>query len=109
MKALTKKTTIILTIAILGVSYIFASAALINISTNPDVINIELNKPISDFEKALSVQYNFEEEEFINDIPFDTQEVKIKNEYQQAINVDFCFEDEATIIDFPYELYEAIL
>jgi len=49
------------------------------------------------FTNTLGNNLNFPEEEFINDIPFDTESVVNK-----MIIPDFDFEDEATIKDIPF-------
>ena len=54
-------------------------------------LNIE---PISSFD--------FEEEAYINDIPFDTECVSINCIYQKAIAETFEFEEEAYVDDIPF-------
>ena len=44
----------------------------------------------------------FEEESYINDIPFNTECVTVEYLYEQAINEDYDFEEEAYIADIPF-------
>jgi len=48
----------------------------------------------------------FEEEEYIDDIPFDTQAIAEAYLLNETMNVEFDFEEEAYIDDISYNTYE---
>ena len=48
----------------------------------------------------------FEEEEYIDDIPFDTQAIAEAYHLNETMNVEFAFEEEEYINDIPYNTYE---
>ena len=48
----------------------------------------------------------FEEEEYIDDIPFDTQAIAEAYLLNETMNVEFDFEEDAYIEDIPYNTYE---
>ncbi len=102
MKTLTKKSNLILGLIVLLSTYLFASASLINISTNPDAISIAMYNPTTEYINAISVEYNFEEEEYINDIPFD-KDCSISS-YEKAMSEDFSLEEESYIDDIPKDI-----
>ncbi len=45
----------------------------------------------------------FEQEEYIDDIPFNLEDVEIQTRYDIAIQVDFSFNEETTIDDLPFD------
>lgn len=49
---------------------------------------------------------NFENEEYIDDIPFNTNEIAAQSLYQQAISTEFFMEDEEYIDDIPFNTKE---
>lgn len=51
---------------------------------------------------ASSTIFNMEEEAYINDIPFDTGEVKVNCLYNRAIAENFEMEEESYIDDIPF-------
>ena len=55
------------------------------------------------FDQAMMVEFDFEEEAFINDIPFDTHCVSTKCKYLQAISEEFAVEEENYIDDIPFD------
>ena len=55
------------------------------------------------YEKALSETFEFEEEAYINDIPFNTKCVASMCNYKKAILVEYEMEEEAYINDIPFD------
>ncbi len=51
-------------------------------------------------------EFSFDEENYIDDIPFSTEEVVENYDYQNTLNVGFCFEDEKYIDDIPFNTEE---
>ena len=49
-----------------------------------------------------------EEEAYINDIPFNTQEVVANYLYNKALNETFAFEEEAYIDDIPFDTHAVV-
>lgn len=52
---------------------------------------------------ALSVDFYFEEEEYVDDIPFDTKCVSANCKYKKAIAVEYLFEEEGYVDDIPFD------
>ncbi len=102
MKTLTKKSNLILALIVLLSTYLFASASIINISTNTDAVSMAIYNSVSEYNNAISVEFNFEEEEYINDIPFDKQ--CTDSSYEKAMSVDFTLDEELYIDDIPKEI-----
>lgn len=50
----------------------------------------------------------FEEEEYIDDIPFNTQAIAEAYLLNETMNVEFDFEEEAYIDDIPFNTYEVV-
>ncbi len=48
-------------------------------------------------------EYDFEEEAYIDDIPFDTECIAKNCIYQKAISVDYDMDDEAYVDDIPFD------
>jgi len=46
--------------------------------------------------------FNFNEEQYIDDIPFDTEKIAADSLYNQAVSVDFQNEEEEYIDDIPF-------
>lgn len=44
----------------------------------------------------------FEEEGYINDIPFSTECVSKRCQYEQALRIEFCFDEEEFVDDIPF-------
>lgn len=53
--------------------------------------------------QAEGFNFQFEEESYINDIPFDTFSVASKISFEQAIGVNFKIEEEAYVNDIPFD------
>ncbi|MEJ2594703.1 MAG: hypothetical protein P8100_06160 [bacterium] len=51
---------------------------------------------------ALSVDFYFEEEEYINDIPFDTKCISTQCKYRKAMAVEYEMEEEGYVDDIPF-------
>lgn len=47
--------------------------------------------------------FNLEEEAYINDIPFSTEDIALECKYQHAITVEYNFSEEAYIEDIPFD------
>ena len=109
MKTLATKLTLALTIAIVVSTYVFASATLISGLGNTKGNEIAIKCTNVIYENAISVNYSFEEEEYINDIPFDSSFSPVETEYQKAVAVDFELEDESYIDDIPFNTQLVVL
>lgn len=105
MKTLTNKSTLVIALAVLLSTYIFASASLINISVNPDPMTTVLYVNVPGNNDA---SFNLEEEEYIDDIPCAIIDTCIDNEYEKAVSVEFTMEEEAYIDDIPKEIYNKL-
>lgn len=102
------KTTILLTILnfllvmnLNATEYKFADEASIN------DITID-TKAIFDsiMEENILASITFEEESYVNDIPFNTEKISQLTQYQLAIAIDFEFADEDYIDDIPFNTCE---
>ena len=60
---------------------------------------------MDDYEKALAEDYLFEDESFVEDIPFDTKAIFTKSNYTNASAISFDFEDETYVNDIPFDTY----
>lgn len=107
MRTRTKKTTLLLSLVILLSTYFFASASLINIASNPDALKVVMYSPISDCNTEAN--FSFEDEAYIDDIPFKTEYTYVENKYEQAISIEFSLEEELYIDDIPQEIYKGTL
>ena len=81
---------------ILGIAFAMNLVAM-NPVLNGNASNMGSDNNIS----ALIMEYDFEEEPYINDIPFNTECIAKNCIYLKAIAVDFDFEEEAYINDIP--------
>ena len=80
----------------LNASILFYTGSL----THNDIYNnteIEVTNKI--FTDAFEAVFEMEEEQYIDDIPFDTEILSTKLNYEKAIAIDFNFEDEEYIDD----------
>ena len=55
---------------------------------------------------ASTLNFELEEEAYINDIPFSTEEIAANYLYEKALSETFEFEEEAYIDDIPFDTYE---
>lgn len=103
MKTLISKNTLVLTISIVLSSYIFASVTIFAYSnkSNAKELPCTSSNLSENYEKAVSVTYYLEEEDYINDIPFNTNTISADYNYNKAMSVDFEFEEEQYIDDIP--------
>ncbi len=109
MKTITTKFTLALTIAIVITAYFGASAKYISSIGNTKGNAIAVKNTNSIYEKAVSINFNFDEEEYINDIPFDSSFSSVELEYQKAVAVDFELEEESYIDDIPFNTQKTVL
>lgn len=56
----------------------------------------------STYIKAISQEFSFDEETYIDDIPFNTENISEKSSYEEAISKDFSFDEEDSIDDTIY-------
>lgn len=54
------------------------------------------------YANAVAADFTFEEENYIDDIPFDTDCISAQCKYEKAMAVDFSFEEEETIDDLMF-------
>ncbi len=104
MKTLIKTTALIVTLTILfsttAVASIFSPSEGVFINNEPKASEETYN----DFTTENSLlEFTFEEEEYIDDIPFDTECISIDCLYQEAISIDYQIEDEKYINDIPFD------
>lgn len=86
-------------------TYFFASASLINIAVIPDDLGTLMYTSVPDYN---NVNFNFEEEEYIDDIPSIITDTCNETDYQKVISVDFEMDEEAYIDDIPEEIYNKL-
>ena len=103
MKTLVKTTALIVTLTIL-----FSTTAFASIFSPVKGVFIN-NKPnaseeiYNDFTTENNLlEFTFEEEKYIDDIPFDTKCISINCLFQAAISIDFTIEEEEYIDDIPF-------
>ncbi len=110
MKTLITRSTLVITLAIVISSYIFASATFLSITDEAEMhtINCSVNDLSLDYEKAIKISYSFEEEDYIVDIPFNTNSISAEYNYLSAVNEDFEIEDESYIDDIPFSTKETV-
>lgn len=56
----------------------------------------------------VNVEYTFEEEAYIDDIPFNTETLADAYIYQESLKVEYQFADEAYVDDIPFNTQSAI-
>ncbi len=84
---------------ILAIAFAASLGASTNIITENSSETALVNSPLN---IELISSFDFEEEAYINDIPFDTECVSINCIYQKAIAETFEFEEEAYVDDIPF-------
>ena len=57
----------------------------------------------------VETEFAFEDEEYIDDIPFDTKSIADNYLFQESLNVSYEFEDEAYVDDIPFDTYQIVL
>jgi len=98
MKTTRLYTAIMIILAIAFAASLSASTNMITITGNPPETTL-LNSPLN---IELTNEFDFEEEAYIDDIPFDTECISINCIYQKAIAETFEFEEEAYVDDIPF-------
>ncbi|MBC8319204.1 MAG: hypothetical protein H8E34_00610 [Bacteroidetes bacterium] len=110
MKTLIKKSTLAMVTIVVLSSYIFASATYLIISqtTEANTIPYATNSFDYRYEKASVINYSLEEENYIDDIPFDTREISAEYKYLKAMKENFEFNEEPYIDDIPFKTVETV-
>ncbi len=105
MKTLLTISTLILTITIILSSHIFTVATDFSKTKKGEMYNMTCcnNSFAEDYVSAIDENYSFDDEEYINDIPFSTSYISKKVTYKKAIAEDFDFEQELYIDDIPFK------
>ncbi len=105
MKTQKSYTAILLLLALLFAIALQASTALksesLNLLDAPPKVEGVSNNAVS----PLSVDFYFEEEEYVNDIPFNTKCVSIKCKYDKAMSKTYILEEEDYVDDIPFDTY----
>ena len=92
-------------LAIIFVStYVGASTNFgLSIGEYKDCSSIKTANYISlNYNKALAVNFNFDEENYVNDIPFNTDSISAEINYLNAITENFEMAEESYIDDIPF-------
>ena len=85
-----------------------------NRDTNFSGPNFELRQKMIVVNKLMNVNFNLEEEEYVDDIPFDTesisdnQPVYLDAVFYEGMNVEFQLKDESYIDDIPFNTSDII-
>lgn len=103
MKTQKSYTAILLLLALLFAVALQASTALKSESLNLSDAPPETEGISNDAVSPLSVEFYFEEEEYVNDIPFDTKCVSILCKYEKAMSKTYILEEEAYVDDIPFD------
>ncbi len=102
MKTLLHTATLTVTLSIIFTASIFA-ATIFGEELNNDEIPFNTTGIYNDVLLDENIaEFNFTDESFINDIPFDTECISEACLYQKAILVIYIFEDEEYINDIPF-------
>lgn len=73
-------------------------------ATNSQPVPININPPTAELtNESLNSVFDFEEEAYIDDIPFDTECVSKNCLYQKALSVVYTFNEEQYINDIPFD------
>lgn len=78
-----------------------ASATPINFEEEPYINDIPFNTEMV-INEMTTPEFNFDEESYINDIPFNTVCVAADYRYKKAISVKFEMDDEENVNDMPF-------
>lgn len=93
-QSLTVSATIYSIIFILIASFAFGSGT--NENQTTDSVYVE-------------TEFAFAEEEYIDDIPFDTKSIAENYLFRESLNVSYEFEEEAYVDDIPFDTYQIAL
>ena len=74
-------------------------AIALRVTANP--VAISENPPLVN--EAVAVEFDFEEEAYIDDIPFDTKCVSSMCKFKKAVKVNFEMEEENYVDDIPFD------
>jgi hypothetical protein len=66
--------------------------------------DLETNPPAE--APAMQVVYDFEEEAYIDDIPFNTEAIAEQTRFERSMNENYHFEEEAYVDDIPFNTSE---
>jgi len=99
MKSIFNKYTLVFVAAIL-ISFLTANA------TNNDCLST--NCATLKYNNAIAVNYTFEDEGYINDIPFNTDKISMEHNYNNAISTEFSMEDESFVDDIPFNTRKVV-
>lgn len=104
MKTLITISTLVLTITIILSSHIFTVATDFSESKKCEGSDVTVcsSYVAAIYEDATMANYYFDDEEYINDIPFNTNTISEKANYLNAMAEDFDFEKESYIDDIPF-------
>lgn len=104
------KTTRFYTAIMIILAIVFAASLSASTSMNSDLGNPPETELINNaLNIELMPEFDFEEEAYINDIPFDTECVSKNCIYQKALLVTFDFEEEAFVDDIPFETEAVVI
>ncbi|MFK5855074.1 MAG: hypothetical protein QM503_03010 [Bacteroidota bacterium] len=104
MKTKIKKYTLAFLAVIMVSTYVEASTNFgIAIEEYKDCSSVKTaNYASLNYDKALAVNFNFDEENYVNDIPFSTNVISSEYNYLNAISEDFEMKEESYINDIPF-------
>ncbi len=104
MKTLITISTLILTVIIVLSAHVFTVATDFSESEKCELYETHYcsYELTSNSETATIANFYFDEEEYINDIPFNTTNISTEANYINAIAEDFDFEKESYIDDIPF-------
>ena len=54
----------------------------------------------------VETEFAFEDEEYVDDIPFDTQKIAENYLFEESMKVQYEFEEEAYVDDIPFNTYQ---
>ncbi len=84
--------TVLITLHVNATIEFFSESTTGNEPSKTEMITLKnIEPPVADF--------SFEEESYIDDIPFNTKEVSEQSKYEKAMETEFSFEDEEYIDD----------
>lgn len=100
----TNKFYTVLTILLVIMFAIAMNTSANNIALNDNPPEMELDN-IKSMTHCCGKSFNFAEELYIQDIPFDTKKISAESAFKNAIKVEYEFADEAYIEDIPFDTY----
>ena len=108
MKSIIKIFTLALVAIIMLSLNTVASVTVSSFIEDAEVSNLYIhhNCTTLKYDKAISVNFIFEEESYVNDIPFNTDSITNDYNYSNAITENFEMEEESYIDDIPFNTKE---